>query len=382
MTIPPHRPLLRLLAVALALGLAFAAPPPARAAASGDGLSGAPAAPPSDDLHALAAEVMAKGKAMRPKLLALFLAAGPDIDAIAARARALIGALEGDPGAATDAAVLISDVAAQAMEAPRVYRATLDPAFALVPGAYGWDLGPALSPLYPGFRRVTPAGLVSGDAPLRSFDLGRGDGLSSDGIFNVRSFTAHVPDGDYRLIVLTGDPGVHRLDRPFAGTIAVAGATLPVANADPRRWIDGARLVAPGGEGDASAAAADGGGDVALDISGFSPDAAGADKPLVGAMVLFVRVSDRRLSVDLAADGKSTYIAGLILEPVEGPSALATPDPLPDPARIMLAEAQVAEAIGGLLESVATAAGGPAARARIFGLASAPVQDAQTVSPN
>ncbi len=372
MTTPTYRPLLRpvlrSLAVALALGLAIAAPPaPARAAinASGDGLGDAAAGVlpgVAVDARALAAEVMAKGDATRAKLRALFLATGPDIDAIAALARELIGALEGDPGAATDAALLISDMAYQAMEAPRIYRVSLDPAFALAPGAYGWDLGPALSPLYPGFRRVTPAGLVSGDAPLRSFDRGQGDGLSSDGIFNVRAFTANVPDGDYRLIVLTGDPGRQGLKRPFGETIAVAGATLPVANADPGRWIGGARLVAP--ESVAGAAAGTPG------------------KSLAGAMVLYVQVSDRRLSVDLAPDGKGTYIAGLILEPIDAPSVLATREPPPDPARIMLAEARIAEAIGGLLESVATAAGGPAARARIFGLAEAPVEDAQTVSPN
>lgn len=371
MTIPPHSPLLRPLVAALALGLAVAAPPASARAATnasdnepGDVIAGVlPGA--AADVQALAAEVMAKGDAARAKLRALFLATGPDIDAIAALARELIGALSGDPGAATDAAVLISDVASQAMKAPRIYRVSLDSAFALAPGAYGWDLGPALSPLYPGFRRVTPAGLVSGDAPLRSFDRGRGDGLSSDGIFNVRGFTANVPDGDYRLIVLTGDPGGRDLKRPFGATIAVAGATLPVANADSGRWIDGARLVAPGS-----------------DAAAVSADAAPPDKPLAGAMVLYVQVSERRLFVDLASDGGETYIAGLILEPIDAPSVLATRDPPPDPARVMLAEARVAEAIGGLLETVATAAGGPAARARIFGLAEAPVEDAQTVSPN
>jgi len=358
----PHR-ISRPFALALVLALAgsafFAAPRPALAAiATGEARADTAA---RVDVEALAAEVMAKGPKMRNRLRALFLDAGPDLDAIAALARAIIGALKGDPVFVTDAATLIADVASEAMNAPRIYRVALDPAFALGPDAIGWDFGPASSPLYPGFRRVTPAGLVSGNVPLASYDWGRGDGLSSDGIFNVRTFGARVPDGSYRLIVLTGLPdGPGPRDARLGRALGVAGTILPVANPEPERWADGARLTAPGGS--------------ALGLLD--------EKPVAGAMVAYVEVTDRRLFIDLAPDGEQVYVAGLILEPADAPSALALDTPPPDPATIMLAEGQIAEAIGGLLETVATAAGEPAVRARIFDLADAPVEDVVTVSPN
>lgn len=357
---PPRmiRPLGLALGLALA-GLALAGPHPARAAATT--ATGARADTRGVDVGALAAEVMAKGAKMRGRLRALFLDAGPDPDAIAALARAIIGALKGDPAFVTDAATLIADAASEALRAPRIYRTALDPAFALGPGAIGWDFGPATSPLYPGFRRVTPAGLVSGDVPLASYDWGRGDGLSSDGIFNVRTFGARVPDGSYRLIVLTGLPdGPGPRDARLGRAFGVNGTILPVANPEPERWFAGARLTKPGGS--------------ALGLLD--------EKPVAAAMVAYVEVSDRRLFVDLAPDGERVYVAGLILEPADAPSALALDAPPPDPEAIMLAEAQVAEAIGGLLETVATAAGEPAVRARIFDLADAPVEDVVTVSPN
>ncbi|MFQ5783685.1 MAG: hypothetical protein ACE5H8_02525 [Alphaproteobacteria bacterium] len=313
------------------------------------------------------------GDAGRETLYRFFTETDGSPEAIAAQAADLLGALKGDPLTITDAANRIAEAASEAMNALRMYRVALEDGFALPEGAIGWDLGTATSPLYPGFRRVTPAGLLAGPEPLRSVDAGDGDGLFSDGIHNVNGFGAIVPDGRYRLIVLTGNPDDKRgLSAPLGRELRVAARTKPIVNADRNEWIERAWLSPTG--------------------TRFADGSIPAGTVVGGATVATVEVIGGHFFIEFAPGQIRSYVSAVILEPEHKRSVLDAPPLLPAARylapqraeRIANAEAEIASAIGALLEKVASAAGGdaPATRLKVLDLYDAPVQDTQLVSDN
>ncbi len=85
-------------------------------------------------------------------------------------------------------------------------------------------------------------------------------------------------------------------------------------------------------------------------------------------------------SISESASRAMTFIAGIVLEPIDGPSVLGRSGLAPDPEQILAAESIIADAMGRLFETIATAAGDEATRAQILDLPEPPVQDIQAVS--
>ena len=285
----------------------------------------------------LLAAALAGDPAARSALVALFSDLTGDSQAIAALAIELIGALEGDPVAITDAAILIADVASDTLNTQPIIRVAIDNDFKLPPGAIGWDLGSPDSPVFPGFNKLTQGskGIVVGASG--GVQRPGGKGLLSDGLIGIRRIVldVDVPDGAYRLILLTDDQGNQFFINPLGQAITVNGVRTIMNSAAPDSWSSNGLL---GGTGESS---------------GFGGTGTG------GATVIYVQVVNGRLVIEFeAAENSEILLTGFVLEPAEGPSVLFSPeDSFTDDNEILFAEALIADAIGETLGDIAAAAG-------------------------
>ena len=323
------------------------------------------AVPSVDDLRPLAGELaVLDGDALGARLHGLFAPAAGDAEATAAFAVALIQALDGDPEVVATLADAIFTAASDAMAAVPVYRIAVDPAFRLSAGAAGWDFGAADAPLYPGFRRMTPAALgesVAGTGLKRP----AGDGLLSDGVAGITRLSIPATNGAYRLILLTDDVGAGAGgDAPLGDAIRVNGVTVTLARPEAERWVERGVLVRP----DLKSAVLDG---ARLPAGG----------PGGGAVMLPVDIVDGRLAIAFPTVGSGgAYIAGLILEPISRPSALVVPAFGAAPALRLAAESRVADAVGRVFDALASAAGNAGDRQRLVNFAQPPVRDPTAAS--
>ena len=297
----------------------------------------------------------------RSALRLLFSGASGDGEAIAALAVDLIGSLEGDPVAITDAASLIADVASEILTTQPIVRVSVDGGFILPPGALGWDLGSPDSPAFKGFTKLTQfdKNIISGSTG--GIQRPGGDGLLSDGLINVKTvfLNVDVPDGLYRLILLTDDQGNQTFVNPLGQAITVNGVRTPMPRTSPNSWTGNGLLGGVGG-------------------------AFGAGTGTGGATVIFVEVINGRLVIEFdAAVNSDLLLTGLILEPIDEPSVLSTPEEIfNDDEEVLFAEAVIADAIGEALETIASAAGDEGQREDILALNEPEAEVIETVSPN
>lgn len=91
--------------------------------------------------------------------------------------------------------------------AVRVEKIEIATTFSLPVGVYGWDLGSATSPLYPGFKRLTPLDKEVEGVVLKSVARSGGDALLSDGIRGLERVRLRVPNGKYRVTLWVDDLG-------------------------------------------------------------------------------------------------------------------------------------------------------------------------------
>ncbi len=297
----------------------------------------------------------------RTALEALFVAARGDSEAIVALAVELIGALEGDPVAIVDAATLIADVASEALSTQPIVRVAIEGNFSLPPGAFGWDFGSPDSPAFAGFTKVTQGdrNIVAGASS--GIQRPGGDGLLSDGLINVTRIILEVgvPDGIYRLILLTDDQGTQIFVNPLGQAITVNGVRTNMPGTSPDNWLGSGVLGGANGQS----------------VTGASTG---------GATVIYAQVVNGRLVIEFeSADNSDILLTGIILEPLDGPSVLnTTEDIFADDDDILLAEALIADAIGQTLEAIATAAGDEAAREDILNLDDPAAEVTEAVSPS
>lgn len=319
----------RALALACAVILAFAGP---LAAAEHDETE--PAVEGLESYDALLAAVIAGEPGARDALMALFDELRGDTVAITALAVGLIGALDGDPVEVIDAASLIADTATAILTTQPIVRISVSDGLRLPRGAKGWDFGAPDSAVFEGFEHVSnlDQDIVPG---ARTALQNPGDEvLLSDGLLDISKFRVEVPDGTYRLILLTDASGNLTLANPLGEAILVNGVRTRVPGGTPDTWQGNGVL---GGTFEAGGSNAYGYG---------------------GATILTVVVVGGMLELEfLPAAGESIFLSGLILEPIDGPSVLDMPDVFTNEEEILLAEGFIAEAIGATLENIATAAG-------------------------
>lgn len=293
-------------------------------------------------------------------LRAIFSEAIGDSEAITALAVDLIGDLKGDFVEVNDAATLIADVASEALATQPIVRVSIDSDFSLPPGTRGWDLGPPDSPTFAGFTKLTQGdkSIVAGASS--GIQRPGGEGLVSDGLINVSRIVLEVdvPDGTYRLILLTDDQGNQLFVNPLGQAITVNGVRTVMPGSSPDAWA-GNGILGDGADG----AQGDGDG---------------------GATVIFVQVINGRLVIEFElADNSDILLAGLILEPVGAPSVLFSPGVIfADDEKILVAEALILDAIGQALEPIATAIGNEVPRESILNLDEPEAEVIAAVSPS
>lgn len=312
----------------------------------------------------LLAAALSGDPSARIALLALFGELTGDSEAIAALAVALINALEGDPVAIADAAFLISDVATDALATQPIVRVTIDENFTLPPGALGWDFGSPDSPAFAGFTKLTSGdkGVVAGKTS--GVQRPGGAGLLSDGLVNVSKLflDVDVSDGLYRLILMTDDQGNQVFVNPLGQAIIVNGVRTVMPSGSPDGWL----------------------GNGVLGGAGASATSGGIGTGTGGATVLYVEVINGRLVIEFETAGDSQILlTGLILEPADGPSVLYTPEEVfTDDEEVLYAEAVIADAIGKILETIASAAGDETLTEDILDLDDPVAEQTDAVSPS
>ena len=191
-------------------------------------------------------------------------------DAIEARAVALINAIPGeglatDPFQVQDTAIRVVDAATQSLNSARLVRLPTVTSLELPPDSFAYEFGAADSETLSGFERITPADERVTGENMQALQRPADTSLGAGGISGIRTFQTDLPNGRYRLILITGDSGVQPGDRPLGDEVIVNGVVRRVARTDPEDWLAYENLVgiAPG---DAPRGAAVGGGIIVIEV--------------------------------------------------------------------------------------------------------------------
>ncbi|HEY4135445.1 MAG TPA: hypothetical protein VGO34_09530 [Alphaproteobacteria bacterium] len=341
------------LAFGLLLTLALVPAVQAQQAAPPNAPSGAPAKPGSDKPIVVPPAVLAGVLAGTPEglqQLRQFLASdSASPDDVTARAIKIVQQLKdskvSDPSLVIAAADRVAQTVADSLNAARVMELKVDKQFRVPEGAYAFDFGPADKPTTEGFQRVQPNDpMVRGATQQGLHRPGDGEPILSGGITGVEGLSVNVPDGEYRVILMTEALGDAAFSlAPFGQQIVANGQEMNIFNTSPEDWLKQAVLSQRGLQG-----------------------AEGADgKRRGGAITLNVKVQGGKLIMDFHMAGAEqllkTYLTGMIIQPIEQPPLMARTedaDPGNRPVDQQLRnEAQLAQALANVLQDIQPAAG-------------------------
>jgi hypothetical protein len=215
---------------------------------------------------------------------------GGDRQGVAALAADMIGELGGDPEDVRRVAGRISDAATEAMNASVIERFSDDESFSLPEGAFGFDFATADAKSVAGYERVTPNdSRVEGD-DMSGLRRPVDSPVVAHGLTGIRKFRTAVPNGRYRIVLITDDLGDwSAVPRPLGNQVRVNDATRRVLTKNPGDWVG-------------SGAGAEGG--------------TGAPGGVGGAIIIEIEVTDGFLYVEFLGDD-ATFLAGLIVEPID-----------------------------------------------------------------
>ncbi len=272
-------------------------------------------------------------------LLDYFDVVGGNDAAIAHRAQVLLGEIAGDSSVAgslpalTEAATNISEAAFAALQSSYIMQVSQQPDFTLTPGSIGFDFGPVVddagtaNPVFQNFKRVpADSGHVEGDSADVETSSTK---LWGDGVRGMTVFSADVPNGIYKVYVMTSEEAGIAPDDAF-------GVGNFLRNDQPLRRIDLYER-----QGEAALALMDRQGITAtMDATAtLATDSAQGQ----GSVLMFrTEVRDGLLYIDFPPGAITTYIVGIVIVPTED-----------------LLGAQLSEMVSELLETITPAAGTP-----------------------
>ncbi len=316
---------------------------------------------------------------------------------ISQRALDLISALP-ESEAAQDSVLIaetanvISQAADDAMTSLKIIKVSVLADFQLAQNALGFDFGPADGDTMPGFTRVTASDPRLANQPVRALRRPNGDPLLTDGMEGLRRFSVDVPNGRWRVVLLTDNTGVDdQTVQPFGGALNINGVRLNVARQTPDNWVDEAflgrsrpNLRAPSDNASAESLTQP----TALEGGLLDQARQSATGTRTGGMIVTdIDVDKGAISLDIQdLIAGNSYITGLIIEPAEDSGVLAlSPDAYELAARnqegVLNAKEEIASAVGELLSEVASAAG-PGERAELLDLDEPVARPNDVVSPN
>lgn len=246
-----------------------------------------------------------------------------------------------DPGELIAAADAISQEAQAGLCSPRVVRTVVSDNFQLPPGAIGFDFGPQDAPVANGFSAVHPGDSRLNGGQPRGLAAPDNSAIAADGLVGVGGFDTELPNGQYRVTLLTRDLGEENLAiTPLGSEIDVNGQKVSLGAHPSDQWLPTAVLGGGNDEDDA---------------------AAGADTR-TGAITVDIDVQNGRFELGLnSLSGQETFITAAILEPVSAAPSLVPSGTAGDFAigseECLELEEDIETAVAELVEEVAPAAG-------------------------
>lgn len=250
-------------------------------------------------------------------------------EAIAQRATALIAQIGREKGDASTESLLgvIDRIASNAINlvaGSQIVRMGVDNDFVPTRALLAWDFGPPDGQIAPGFERILPNDERIGGAEMDGLRRPADSELLNDGIAGVERIEVDLPDGEYRIILMTQNLGDNKLmGNPFGSRIAVNGSALTVSQPSPDDWVRDAVFSNRGLQNTAGQTAQGPGADgfISGDLGQFDPGL--FQRQQGGAMVIQAVVRGGKLIIELSgfANGRS-YLTGLMVEPAAETSDL------------------------------------------------------------
>lgn len=280
---------------------------------------------------------------------------------ITRRATALIAQIGREKaGASTENLLSVIDqIASNAINlvsGAQIVRLGVDTDFVPGKALIAWDFGPADGTVAPGFERVLPNDDRIGGAELDGLRRPADSQLLNDGIVGVERIEANVPDGEYRIILMTQNLGDRQLmSSPFGNEIVVNGNAQNISQPSADDWGDNAVLSNRGVQnisGQLPPGAANG--FIAGNLDNFNP--AGFQNQQGGAIIITAVARGGKLIIELKGfNNARSYLTGLMVEPVAETSDLilsraAVETLVPPQLRLALEESILAAAADVLVD--------------------------------
>ena len=205
--------------------------------------------PPPDP--AVVDAVIAGGPAAEEAATAYLTDGNPSPQTVSARVVALARALSQHPATQDnkdllyERSVLVADLMSRALCAPRLIRVDVDENFLPPPGTIAFDLGGYATPAAVGFAEVTPWNSQLFGGASKSVDFVREGALIRDMVVGVDRLELNVPNGEYRVIMLTSADVVGQA--PFGIYLVVNQDHYLLGKSSEQDWWDRGRLCVPGG---------------------------------------------------------------------------------------------------------------------------------------
>jgi hypothetical protein len=236
----------------------------------------------------------------------------------------------------------LTEAWSNAICAPRIDRFTKVAGAHLASDALAYDVEGPQARTAEGFRHLGPeSSSMSGGRLVPVRTPGQGD-LLSDGIDGVEAIDLEIPNGSYRMtLVTTLATGTQTIDAPFGSTLVVNGRETTLGVAPPSTWLTLAQLVSTPGM-----------------PAGSSPVEGSGGSVTLGAII-----TDGHLRLAFKqSQGASGLISGIILEPAARPSQIELVDRARDgapPIEVCLeTDRELREILASILASVINTGGG------------------------
>jgi hypothetical protein len=254
---------------------------------------------------------------------------GKSPEAIARRATALIAQIGREKKDASTNSLLrvIDQIASNAINlvsGSQIVRIGVDTEFVPTRATLAWDFGPPDGPIAPGFERILPNDERIGGAALDGLRRPADSELLNDGIAGVERIEANVPDGEYRIILMTQNLGDSKLmASPFGSQVVVNGSASSINRPSPEDWVKDAVFSNRGVQNTAGQLALGSGarGFISGDLGKF--DSGLFQRQQGGALIIQAVARGGKLIIELSGfGGARSYLTGLLVEPVSETSDL------------------------------------------------------------
>lgn len=250
-------------------------------------------------------------------------------EAVTQRATALIAQIGREKkDASTDSLLSVIDQIASSainlVSGSQIVRIGVDTDFVPTRALLAWDFGPPDGAIAPGFERILPNDERIGGANMDGLRRPADSELLNDGIAGVERIEANLPDGEYRIILMTQNLGDNKLmGNPFGSQIVVNGSSLNVNQPSPDDWVRDAVFSNRGLQNTAgqTAQAPGANGFVSGDLGKFDPGL--FQRQQGGAIIIQAVARGGKLIIELRGfQNARSYLTGLLVEPANETSDL------------------------------------------------------------